>query len=208
MVKEPSVMSNLFIPFCRMSKVKYCVKEYSPKTENQGSHSYYGEIVINNEISNAELAKKIAARTGFKSYECQAIVSAIAEIVLEETLESNKVTLSDENGTRFLTIAPRVLGSVSDLDIERETTAKHAVDSSVEIRTVAKESDLTASRLSWNLSSTVGIKFSKEFALQKQAQKVKLTSTDATDQEGGEGEGGDGEEQGNTPPPEGGGFGG
>ena len=106
-----------------MSNVKYQVKEYNPTTQNQGSHSYYADIVINNDVNNTELAKKIAARTGFKAYECQGIIAAIAEIVFEETLASNRVTLSDENGTRFVTIYPRVQGSVSDLDIERETTA-------------------------------------------------------------------------------------
>ncbi|MBO4431242.1 MAG: hypothetical protein J5790_07895 [Bacteroidaceae bacterium] len=172
-----------------MSKVKYRVREYNPTTQNQGSHSYYAEVVINNEIDNSELAKKIAARTGFKSYECQAVIAAIADIVFEETLESNRISLSDENGTKFVSIYPRVQGSVSDLDIERETTAQHAEDPLVQIRTRAEEADLTPSRLTWNLASTVGIKFSKEFSLKKQAQKVKVTSADVTvsDDEGGSG---------------------
>ena len=72
-----------------MSKVKYRVREYIPKTENQGTHSWFAEVVINNDVDNAELARKIAARTGFKSYECQAVVAAIADIVAEEVLESN-----------------------------------------------------------------------------------------------------------------------
>ena len=176
-----------------MSKVKYRVREYFPQTGNQGSHSFFGEVVINNDINNAELAQKIASRTGFKSYECQAIVAAIAEIVFEETLESNRVSLSDEKGTKFVSIYPRVQGSVSDLDIERETTAKHAEDPSVAIRTTALESDLTPDRLSWNLASTVGIKFSKEFALKKQAQKVKTTTTDVPDDEGEGNQGGNGQ---------------
>lgn len=188
-----------------MSTVKYRVKEYIPTVLNQGSHSVYADVVISNEINNTELAKKIASRTGFKSYECQGIISAIAEIVFEETLESNKVTLSDEAGNRFLTIFPRVQGSVSDLDIERETTAKHQEDPSVPIRTVATEADLTPSRLSWNLAANVGVKYSKRFSMEKQAQKVKASLVDVNDTEnlgGSDDNGNDG------PPPEGGGFGG
>ena len=40
-----------------MSKVKYRVREYTPKTENQGSHSWFAEAVIDNDITNNELAK-------------------------------------------------------------------------------------------------------------------------------------------------------
>ncbi len=164
-----------------MSKVKYRVREYNPTTENQGSHSFYAEVVINNEIDNAELSKKIAARTGFKAYECQAVVAAIADIVFEETLESNRISLTDEKGTKFVSIYPRVQGSVSDLDIERETTAQHAADPAVPIRTKAEEADLSTARLTWNLAATVGIKFSKQFAIEKQAQKVKVTSAEITE---------------------------
>ena len=38
-----------------------------------------------------------AARTGFKGYECQAVVAAIAGIVAEEVREGNRITLSDES---------------------------------------------------------------------------------------------------------------
>ena len=191
-----------------MSNVKYQVKEYNPTTQNQGSHSYYADIVINNDVNNTELAKKIAARTGFKAYECQGIIAAIAEIVFEETLESNRVTLSDENGTRFVTIYPRVQGSVSDLDIERETTTKHAEDPSVAIRTVAQESDLIPSRLSWNLASTVGIKFSKRFAMEKKSLKVSGTYADVSVDDDSDNQGGSSTDDPSGPPPEGGGFGG
>ena len=46
-----------------MSKVKYRVREYNPTSAQQGSHSFFAEAVINNEITNAELADKIAAST-------------------------------------------------------------------------------------------------------------------------------------------------
>ena len=38
--------------------------------------------------------------------------------------------------------------------------------------TVATEEMLTAEKLSWTLGASVGIKFSKQFAMNKQAQKV------------------------------------
>ena len=164
--------------YSEMSNVKYRVREYNPTANQSGTHSHYAETVINNEIDNVELAQKIAARTGFKPYECQAIVAAIADIVSEEVLESNRISLANEKGTKMLSIYPKVSGSVSDNDILRETTAAHAVDPSVVIRNKAEESDLTPDRLSWTLGSTVGIKFSKEFALAKQAKKVKVVATD------------------------------
>ena len=74
-----------------MSKVKYRVREYTPKTQSQGTHSWFAEVVINNDIDNAELSQKIAARTGFKAYECQAIVAAIADIVAEEVKEKLEI---------------------------------------------------------------------------------------------------------------------
>ena len=142
------------------------------------SHSFYAEAVISNEIDNRELAAKIAARTGFKSSEVQAVVAAIADIVCEEVLESNRISLSDDQGTKMVSIYPKVSGSVSDEDILRETTAAHALDASKPVRTVAQESDLTPDRLTWTLGATVGIKFSKQFAIQKQAQKVSFVATD------------------------------
>ena len=155
-----------------MSKVKYRVREYNPKTENQGSHSWFAEVVINNDVSNAELAKKIAARTGFKSYECQAVIAAIADVVSEEVLESNRVTLSNEQGMKLVSIYPKVSGSISDTDVQRNADKYPG-------KTVAEESMLTLDMLTWTLGATIGIKYSQEFALHKQAQKVKTITADA-----------------------------
>lgn len=162
-----------------MAKTKWRAREFKPTSNMTGrSHSFYAEAVISNEIDNRELSAKIAARTGFKSYEVQAIVAAIADIVAEEVLESNRVSLSNDQGTKMLSIYPKVSGSVSDADIQRETTAAHAADSSVQVRSVAVENDLTPDRLTWTLGATVGINFSKQFALKKQAQKVSFVATD------------------------------
>ena len=161
-----------------MAKTKWRARHFVPKTGQQGSASWFAEAVIDQEINNVELAQRIAARTGFKSYECQAVIAAIADIVMEECCESNRVTLADEKGQKLVSIQPKVTGSVSNLDIERETTAQHAADPSVEIRTEAEESDLTADRLTWVLAATVGIKTSKQFAMAKTATKVKTTTQD------------------------------
>ena len=162
-----------------MAKNKWRAREFKPTSNMQGrTHSFYAEAVIDNEIENRDLGAKIAARTGFKPYEVQAVVAAIADIVLEEVMESNRVTLSNEQGTKMVTIYPKVSGSVNDEQILQETTAAHAQDPSVDIRNVAQESDLTPDRLTWTLGATIGIKFSKEFAMHKQAQKVKFVATD------------------------------
>ena len=165
-----------------MAKNKWRAREFKPTGNMEGrSHSFYAEAVIDNEIDNRELAAKIAARTGFKAYEVQAVVAAIADIVYEEVLESNRITLSDEQGTRMVTIYPKVSGSVSDAEILAETTALHAADPSKPIRSVAEESDLTPDRLTWTLGATIGVKFSKQFALKKQAQKVKFVASETAE---------------------------
>ena len=164
-----------------MSKVKYRVKEFVPTGQQSlGNHSFYVEAVINNEIDNAELASKIAARTGFKSYECQAVLAAIADVVSEELLASNRIILADERGLNFVSIYPKVSGSVSDADVL-------ANPDKYEGATVAKEKFLTPDMLKWTVGATVGIKFSQEFAFRKHAQKVDLVSanSDSEEEEGG-----------------------
>ena len=174
-----------------MSKVKYRVREYNPKTENQGTHSWFAEVVITNDVDNSELAQKIAARTGFKSYECQAVIAAIADIVAEEALESNRVSLANEQGTKLVSIYPKVQGSISDADVQKNPEKYPG-------KTVAEESMLTPDLLTWTLGATVGIKYSQQFSLSKQAQKVKTVSAAEDDEESGTTPGG------TTPTPSGG----
>lgn len=183
-----------------MSKVKYRVREFVPKGQQSlGNHSWFAEVVINNDVDNDELARKIAARTGFKSYECQAIVAAIADIVAEEVLESNRVSLANEQGTKLVSFYPKVQGSISDADVQKNQEKYPG-------KTVAEESMLTADMLTWTLGASVGIKFSQEFALHKQAQKVKTVSAAADDNEGGTttpetpGGGGNGDDTGTVTP--------
>lgn len=163
-----------------MAKVKYRVGEYTPTENQMGTHSWYAESVITNEIDNVDLAELVAARTGYKSYECQSIIAAVADIIHSEVLKSHRVSLSTEKGVKIVSIYPKVQGSVSDADIERETTAKHALDPNIPIRTKAQESDLTSDRLSWKLGARVGVKFSQLFAIEKQAQRVKVTTENVT----------------------------
>ncbi len=185
-----------------MSKVKYRVCEYIPTGKSLGTHSWYAETVINNDIDNAELAAKIAARTGFKAYECQAVVAAIADIVAEEIKESNRVFLADEKGMKMVSIYPKVQGSVSDDDVKANPEKYKGA-------TEATEAMVTPDLLTWTVGATVGIKFSKVFALNKQAQKVKMTASDVTesteeeenggtsgDNQGGDNQGGSGDNQG------------
>lgn len=154
-----------------MSKVKYRVREYNPTALQQGTHSFYAEAVMNTDITATELAKKIAARTGIKSYEAQMAIHAIADIVAEETLEGSRVSLSNEDGTKLVTIYPKVSGSISDAQVQANP-AKYGG------ATVATEDMLTPDLLTWTLGATIGTKYSKQFALQKQAQKVKFVASD------------------------------
>ena len=173
-----------------MPKVKYCVTEFTPTANQVGmSHSFSAKVVINSDIDGDTLAERVAKRSGFKDYECKAIMAAFAEIIQEEALESNRVSLCNSKGEKVVSIYPRVSGSISDKDVAANPTKYPG-------KTVAEESMLTADMLQWSLGATVGIKFSKKFAIDKQATKVQgknLTviddSGEADDQQGG-GEGG------------------
>ena len=179
-----------------MANVKYRVREFTP-TENQiGQHSVYAQAVVDNEINNLGLAKKIAARTGVKSYEASMVIAAIADIVAEETLENNRVTLSNEDGKNFVSFYPKVSGRVTDKEVV-ENQEKYPGKS------VAEEGMLTQDRLTWTLGATVGVKFSKMFAMNKTAQKVEYnpSQTVAEPMEGdGGGENGGGAAGGGADP--------
>ena len=88
-----------------MSKVKYRVREFTPKANQGGTHSFFAEAVISTDIDATELARKIAARTGIKSYEAAMAIHAIADIVAEETLEGSRISLANEDGTKLVSIS-------------------------------------------------------------------------------------------------------
>lgn len=147
-----------------MANVKYRVKEFTPKQNQQGVHSFYAEAVVDNVIDNKALAKKIEARGISRAAEIKSILEEAANIILEETAENNRVQLESGEGV-LISIYPRCKGSVSDADV-----LAHPED--YDNATVAKEEHVTAEKLQWSLGASVGIKFSKQFAMNKQAQKV------------------------------------
>lgn len=154
-----------------MAKVKYRVRERIPSDNQFGTHSYYAEAVISTDINSVELSKKIEARAGIKSYEAQAVIHAIADIVAEETLEGSRISLSNQDGTKLVTIYPKVTGSISDTDVQANPEKYNGA-------TAATEDMLTPDMLTWTLGATIGTKYSKNFAMNKQAQRVKFVASD------------------------------
>ena len=46
-----------------MADVKYCIREFTPTQNQVGmSHTFYAQAVVDNVITNRELARKIEAR--------------------------------------------------------------------------------------------------------------------------------------------------
>ena len=108
-----------------MANVKYRVREYTPTENQNGSHSFFAQSVVDNEISNFGLAKKIAARTGIKSYEVSMVIAAIADVVAEEVLENNRVTLNNEDGNNFVAFYPKVSGRITDKEVTENQWEVH-----------------------------------------------------------------------------------
>jgi len=57
-----------------MAKVKYRIREFKPTANQTDGHSVYVEAVVDNIITNKELAKKVESRTGMRAYEVDCIV--------------------------------------------------------------------------------------------------------------------------------------
>ena len=92
-----------------------------------------------------------------------------------------------------MAIYPKVTGSISDADVQKNAEKYNGATS-------ATEDMLTPDLLAWTLGATVGTKYSKQFALNKQAQKVKYNAADivADDTTGGSEQTGGGNQGGNT----------
>ena len=45
-------------------------------------------------------------------------IHAIADIVAEETLEGSRISLANEDGTKLVSIYPKVSGSISDAQVQ------------------------------------------------------------------------------------------
>ena len=147
-----------------MAQVKYRVREFTPKANQAGSHSFFAEAVVDNIIDNRALAKKIEARGLSRASEIKAILEEAAAIIQEECAENNRVQLESGDGV-LISIYPRVKGSISDADVQANAEQYNNAQA-------ATEDMLTPDMLSWSLGASIGIKFSKAFALNKKAQKV------------------------------------
>ena len=101
-----------------MAKVKYRIREFKPTQNQTGGHSFFAEAVVDNIITNKELGKKVEARTGLRAYEVQTALAAVAEIILEETAENNRVQIENSDGTSLVSIYPSCSGSISDKEVQ------------------------------------------------------------------------------------------
>lgn len=155
-----------------MANVKYRLREYNPKAGQSGTHSIYAEAVIDNVIDNKGLAKKIEARGISRAAEIKSILEEAANIILEETAENNRVQLESGEGV-LISLYPRCKGSISDAEVQANPELYNGAQ-------VATEEMLTADKLTWSLGASVGIKFSKQFAMNKQAQKVQYNPSQQT----------------------------
>ena len=156
-----------------MAKVKYRIREFKPTQNQTGGHSFFAEAVVDNIITNKELGRKVEARTGLRAYEVQTALAAVAEIILEETAENNRVQIENADGTSLVSIYPSCSGSISDKEVQANPDKYDGA-------TVATEDMLTADRIKWALGASIGRKFSNQFALNKQAMKVDYSATQET----------------------------
>ena len=138
---------------------------FQPNANQVGmGRSVYAEAVVDNVINNRELAKKIEARGISRAAEIKGILEEAANIIMEEVCENNRVQLEGERGI-LVSIAPTVSGSLSDKQV-RENPEKYNNAQQ------AEPDMLTADMLTWGIKAEVGRNFSKQFALNKTAQRV------------------------------------
>ena len=156
-----------------MANNKYRVKEFTPNANQTGmTHSFHAEAVIDNVITNKELAKKIEARGISRAAEIKSILEEAANVILEEVMENNRVQLEGADGI-LVSVYPNCSGSISDAYVQ-------AHQDKYPPKTVAEEDMLTADMISWRVSASVGSKISKQFAMNKTAQKVAYNATQQT----------------------------
>ena len=149
-----------------MAKVKYRIREFKPTANQSGGHSFYAEAVVDNIITNKELAKKVHDVGSISSpAEIKAILEVLATVIQTEAAENNRIQLESGDGGALVSIYPSCTGSVSDKDVLADPEKYNGA-------TVATADMLTADKIKWQLSASVGRKFSQQFALNKQAQRV------------------------------------
>ena len=154
---------------------RYSANDFTPNAGQIArgmGHSIFAQVEIDHTVTNQEMADRVAARTGFKSYEAKAIIEALAEVATEELLEGNKVQLNYSDGKTWMHLRPKVDGRISDAEVLRKTTAAHAADPSVAIRKVATANDLVLTPKNWRVACSVGVRFSEIFRNKLQMSRV------------------------------------
>ncbi|MCR4995201.1 MAG: hypothetical protein K6A32_07525 [Bacteroidales bacterium] len=170
-----------------MATIKYRKREFNPTQNQPGmSHCWYAESVIVNELDTIEIARLIEARTGVRRYEAQSVLASFVELINEECAQSMRIKLSDEKGQKFVSIYPKISGSINDKDVQANPEKYGGA-------TAATEAMLTPDMLTVTLASTVGISASKQFAENASIQKVAANVTGIVDEDeenGGESQNG------------------
>lgn len=156
-----------------MANNKYRIREFTPNANQTGmTHSVYAEAVIDNVITNKELARKIEARGISRAAEIKSVLEEAANIILEEVKENNRVQLEGGDGV-LVSIYPTCSGSISDKDVQQNPAKWPG-------KTVAEESMLTADLVKWSLGARIGSNIARQFAIQKTAQKVAYSAAQQT----------------------------
>ena len=163
-----------------MATIKYRKKEFTPSQNQQGmTHCWYAESVIVNELDTIELARLIEARTGVRRYEAQSVLASFVELINEECAQSMRIKLSDEKGQKFVSIYPKISGSISDKDVQANPEKYGGANA-------ATEAMLTPDMLTVTLAATIGVSTSKQFAKNASIQKVAANVTGIADEDEGE----------------------
>ena len=153
------------------------------------THCWYAESVIVNELDTIELARLIEARTGVRRYEAQSVLASFVELINEECAQSMRIKLSDEKGQKFVSIYPKISGSISDKDVQANPDKYNGA-------IVATEAMLTPDMLTVTLASTIGVSTSKQFAKNASIQKVAANVAGIADED--EENGGESQNQGGS----------
>ena len=160
-----------------MATIKYRKRELVPSQNQVGmTHCWFAESVIVNELDTVEISKLIEARTGVRRYEAQSVLASFVELINEECSQSMRIKLTDEKGQKFVSIYPKVSGSISDKEVQ-------ANPQKYEGRQTALESDLTADMLTVSLAATVGVNASRTFAENSNIQKVSASVAGVADED-------------------------
>ena len=160
-----------------MATIKYRKREFTPGQNQVGmTHCWFAESVIVNDLDTVEISKLIEARTGVRRYEAQSVLASFVELINEECSQSMRIKLTDEKGQKFVSIYPKVSGSISDKEVQ-------ANPQKYEGRQTALESDLTADMLTVSLAATVGVNASRTFAENSNIQKVSASVAGVADED-------------------------